>query len=60
MEFRLHGQFDIKRFKFEDLEAFSKRRQQIISPHLVLIRLFEREKIWDDTRQRKRKLQNQN
>ncbi|QLE53904.1 hypothetical protein FD724_39260 (plasmid) [Nostoc sp. C057] len=31
IEFRLHGQFDIKGFKLEDLEAFSKRRQQIIA-----------------------------
>ncbi|WP_245246301.1 MobF family relaxase [Nostoc sp. ATCC 53789] len=56
IELRLHGQFDIKGFKFEDLEAFSKRRQQIIASSGANSTWAEREKIWDDTRQRKQKL----
>lgn len=51
-----HGQFDIKGFKFEDLEAFSKRRQQIIASFSANSTWAEREKIWDNTRQRKQKL----
>ncbi|MHC5613776.1 MAG: MobF family relaxase [Nostoc sp.] len=56
VEFRLHGQFDIKGFKSEDLETFSKRRQQIIALSGANSTWAEREKIWDDTRQRKQKL----
>nr|WP_322714913.1 MobF family relaxase [Nostoc sp. ChiSLP03a]MDZ8216200.1 MobF family relaxase [Nostoc sp. ChiSLP03a] len=56
IELRLHGQFDIKGFKFEDLETFSKRRQQIIASSGANSTWAEREKIWDDTRQRKQKL----
>ncbi|MCC5654632.1 relaxase domain-containing protein [Nostoc sp. XA013] len=51
-----HGQFDIKGFKFEDLEAFSKRRQQILASSSANSTWPEREKIWDNTRQRKQKL----
>ncbi|MHC5862421.1 MobF family relaxase, partial [Nostoc sp.] len=56
IELRLHGQFDIKGFKSEDLETFSKRRQQIIALSGANSTWAEREKIWDDTRQRKQKL----
>ncbi|WP_373529668.1 MobF family relaxase, partial [Nostoc sp.] len=56
VEFRLHGQFDIKGFLEKDLETFSKRRQQIIASSGVNSTWAEREKIWDDTRQRKQKL----
>lgn len=56
IEFRLHGQFDIKGFLEKDLETFSKRRQQIIALSGVNSTWAEREKIWDDTRQRKQKL----
>ncbi|WP_392476756.1 MobF family relaxase [Nostoc sp. C110] len=51
-----HGQFDIKGFKFEDLEAFSQRRQQILASSGANSTWAEREKIWDNTRQRKQKL----
>lgn len=51
-----HGQFDIKGFKEQDLETFSKRRQQIIALAGANSTWAEREKIWDDTRQRKQKL----
>ncbi|MHC5863212.1 MobF family relaxase, partial [Nostoc sp.] len=56
VEFRLHGQFDIKGFKEQDLETFSKRRQQIIAAAGANSTWAEREKIWDNTRQRKQKL----
>ena len=56
VEFRLHGQFDIKGFLEKDLETFSKRRQQIIASLGSNSTWAEREKIWDDTRQRKQKL----
>ncbi|MBE9210538.1 relaxase domain-containing protein [Nostoc sp. LEGE 06077] len=56
IEPRKHGQFDIKGFKEEDLEAFSKRRQQILAKAGVNSTWAEREKIWDQTRQRKEKL----
>ena len=56
VEFRLHGQFDIKGFLEKDLETFSKRRQQIIASSGINSTWAEREKIWDDTRQRKQKL----
>ncbi|MCF2151946.1 relaxase domain-containing protein [Desmonostoc muscorum LEGE 12446] len=56
IESRKHGQFDIKGFKSEDLEAFSKRRQQILAEAGANSTWAEREKIWDNTRQRKQKL----
>ncbi|MBN3948494.1 MAG: relaxase domain-containing protein, partial [Nostoc sp. NMS7] len=56
IELRKHGQFDIKGFKEEDLEAFSKRRQQILAFAGANSTWAEREKIWDNTRQRKEKL----
>lgn len=56
MELRKHGQFDIKGFKSEDLEAFSQRRQQILAFAGANSTWAEREKIWDNTRQRKEKL----
>ncbi|MDZ8035148.1 MobF family relaxase [Nostoc sp. DedSLP04] len=56
VEPRQHGQFEIKGFKEQDLEAFSKRRQQIIAAAGASISWAEREKIWDTTRQRKQKI----
>jgi conjugative relaxase-like TrwC/TraI family protein len=56
VEPRKHGQFDIKGFLEKDLETFSKRRQQIIASSGPNSTWAEREKIWDDTRQRKQKL----
>ncbi|MBN3905025.1 MAG: relaxase domain-containing protein [Nostoc sp. NMS1] len=56
IELRKHGQFDIKGFKEEDLEAFSQRRQQILALAGANSTWAEREKIWDNTRQRKEKL----
>ncbi|MBD2303397.1 relaxase domain-containing protein [Nostoc sp. FACHB-87] len=56
IEHRLHGQFDIKGFKEEDKIAFSKRRQQILAASGANSTWAEREKIWDQTRQRKEKL----
>ncbi|QLE59714.1 MobF family relaxase [Nostoc sp. TCL26-01] len=56
IEPRLHGQFEIKGFKEQDLETFSKRRQQIIAKAGVNSSWAEREKIWDTTRQRKQNL----
>ncbi|WP_242065112.1 MobF family relaxase [Nostoc sp. FACHB-133] len=55
VEPRQHGQFEIKGFKEQDLEAFSKRRQQIIGTGASTT-WAEREKIWDTTRQRKQKV----
>ncbi|MHC5917544.1 MAG: MobF family relaxase, partial [Nostoc sp.] len=56
VEPRQHGQFEIKGFKEQDLEAFSKRRQQIIEAAGASSTWAEREKIWDTTRQRKQKV----
>ncbi|MHC5821847.1 MAG: MobF family relaxase, partial [Nostoc sp.] len=56
IEPRQHGQFEIKGFKEQDLEAFSKRRQQIIEAAGASTSWAEREKIWDTTRQRKQKI----
>ena len=56
VEFRLHGQFEIKGFLEKDLETFSKRRQQIIASSGANSTWAERETIWDNTRQRKQKL----
>ncbi|WP_375494253.1 MobF family relaxase, partial [uncultured Nostoc sp.] len=56
VEPRQHGQFEIKGFKEQDLEAFSKRRQQIIATAGASTSWAEREKIWDTTRQRKQKI----
>ncbi|MBC1221344.1 MobF family relaxase, partial [Nostoc sp. UCD120] len=55
VEPRQHGQFEIKGFKEQDLEAFSKRRQQIIAAGASTT-WAEREKIWDNTRQCKQKV----
>ncbi|MBW4426937.1 MAG: relaxase domain-containing protein [Nostoc desertorum CM1-VF14] len=55
VEPRQHGQFEIKGFKEQDLEAFSKRRQQIIAAGASTT-WAEREKVWDTTRQRKQKV----
>jgi len=56
VEWHAHGQFDIKGYTKEQLEDFSKRRQQILAtvgPHSSWA---EREKAWDATRKRKEKI----
>ncbi|MBD2451143.1 relaxase domain-containing protein [Nostoc sp. FACHB-152] len=53
IEPKLHGQFELKGFKEEDLQVFSKRRQQIIAKCGVNSDWHQREKVWDKTRQRK-------
>ncbi len=49
-----HGQFEIKGFSQEQLESFSKRRQQIKSQLGEESTWKEREKIWDKTRAKKK------
>ncbi|WP_193200523.1 MobF family relaxase [Nostoc sp. MG11] len=56
VEQRQHGQFDIKGFKEEDLETFSKRRQQIIAKAGANSTWAERNQVWDNTRKRKEKV----
>ena len=56
VEPRIHGQFEIKGFKEQDLEAFSKRRQQIVALAGASSSWAERNQVWDTTRQRKQKL----
>ncbi len=48
-----HGQFEIKGFSEEQLQSFSKRRQQIKSQLGEESTWLEREKIWDKTRSKK-------
>ncbi|MBC1221005.1 MobF family relaxase [Nostoc sp. UCD120] len=55
VEPRKHGQFEIKGFKEQDLEAFSKRRQQIVALAGASSSWAERNQVWDTTRQRKQK-----
>ncbi|MCC5633930.1 relaxase domain-containing protein [Nostoc sphaeroides CHAB 2801] len=56
VELRKHGQFEIKGFKEQDLETFSKRRQQIVALAGASSSWAERNQVWDTTRQRKQKL----
>ncbi|MHC5778445.1 MobF family relaxase [Nostoc sp.] len=56
VEPRKHGQFEIKGFKEQDLEAFSKRRQQIVALAGASSSWAERNQVWDTTRKRKQKL----
>ncbi|MBG1263166.1 MobF family relaxase [Nostoc commune] len=56
VEPRKHGQFEIKGFKEQDLETFSKRRQQIVALAGASSSWAERNQVWDTTRQRKQKL----
>ena len=56
VELRKHGQFEIKGFKEQDLEGFSKRRQQIVALAGASSSWAERNQVWDTTRQRKQKL----
>ena len=53
IEQREHGQFEIKGFTQEQLQSFSKRRQQIKSQLGEESTWKEREKIWDKTRSKK-------
>jgi conjugative relaxase-like TrwC/TraI family protein len=55
VELRKHGQFEIKGFNEQDLEAFSKRRQQIVALAGASSSWAERNQVWDTTRQRKQK-----
>ncbi|MBN3878455.1 MobF family relaxase [Nostoc sp. JL23] len=55
VELRKHGQFEIKGFKEQDLETFSKRRQQIVALAGASSSWAERNQVWDTTRQRKQK-----
>ncbi|WP_375471377.1 MobF family relaxase, partial [uncultured Nostoc sp.] len=56
VELRKHGQFEIKGFTEQDLEAFSKRRQQIVALAGASSSWAQRNQVWDTTRQRKQKL----
>jgi conjugative relaxase-like TrwC/TraI family protein len=56
VEQRQHGQFEIKGFKEQDLEAFSKRRQQILATAGANSTWAERNQVWDTTRRRKEKI----
>lgn len=51
-----HGQFEIKGFREEDLEEFSKRRQQILSAAGENATWAEREAAWTATRNIKQKI----
>lgn len=55
VEPRKHGQFEIKGFKEQDLEAFSKRRQQIVALAGASSSWAERNQVWDTTRKHKQK-----
>jgi len=56
VEARKHGQFEIKGFREEDLEEFSKRRQQILSAAGSNATWAEREAAWTATRNIKQKI----
>ncbi|AUT04683.1 mobilization protein (plasmid) [Nostoc sp. CENA543] len=56
VEARKHGQFEIKGFREEDLEEFSKRRQQILNAAGENATWAEREAAWTATRNIKQKI----
>ncbi|MCG6133994.1 MAG: relaxase domain-containing protein [Nostoc sp. LLA-1] len=56
VEARNHGQFEIKGFQPEDLQEFSKRRQQILEAVGENATWAEREKAWTTTRSIKQKI----
>ncbi|MBE9053436.1 relaxase domain-containing protein, partial [Nostocales cyanobacterium LEGE 11386] len=56
VEARNHGQFEIKGWKPEDLQEFSKRRQQILEAVGENATWAEREKAWTATRSIKQKI----
>ncbi|WP_414541727.1 MobF family relaxase [Nostoc sp. CCY0012] len=56
VEARNHGQFEIKGFQPEDLQEFSKRRQQILNAAGDNATWAEREKAWTTTRSIKQKI----
>ncbi|MBD2303439.1 MobF family relaxase [Nostoc sp. FACHB-190] len=56
VEPRKHGQFEIKGFREEDLEEFSKRRQQILKVVGKNSTWAEREGAWSITRAAKQKI----
>jgi conjugative relaxase-like TrwC/TraI family protein len=51
-----HGQFEIKGFRVEDLQEFSKRRQQILTEAGENATWAEREAAWTATRNKKQKI----
>lgn len=51
-----HSQFDIEGFTTHDLKEFSKRRQQILKLAGTEASLWQREKAWSITRQRKKEI----
>ena len=53
IERRDHGQFDIKGYTQQQLQDFSKRRQQILKSAGVSASWLEREKAWKKTRKNK-------
>ncbi len=56
VEPRKHGQFEIKGFKEQDLQEFSKRRQQILNAAGENATWAEREAAWTATRNLKQKI----
>ncbi len=56
VEAKGQGQFDIKGFKQEDLQEFSKRRQKILATARNPDSAFDRYAAWDMTRQRKKEI----
>ncbi|WP_414541655.1 AAA family ATPase, partial [Nostoc sp. CCY0012] len=56
VEARNHGQFEIKGFQPDDLQEFSKRRQQILEAVGENATWAEREKAWTTTRSIKQKI----
>jgi len=56
IEWRGHGQFEIKGYTEEELTEFSKRRQQILAVAGPNSSWAEREAAWDATRKRKQKV----
>ncbi|MBD2166473.1 relaxase domain-containing protein [Calothrix membranacea FACHB-236] len=56
VEPKKHGQFEIKGFREEDLQEFSKRRQQILNAAGSDATWAEREAAWTATRNKKQKI----
>ncbi|QIR41834.1 relaxase domain-containing protein (plasmid) [Tolypothrix sp. PCC 7910] len=56
VEPKKHGQFEIKGFREQDLQEFSKRRQQILTEAGENATWAEREAAWTATRNKKQKI----
>ncbi|MFN6572024.1 MobF family relaxase [Dendronalium sp. ChiSLP03b] len=56
IEHKQHSQFEIQGFTDRDLKEFSKRRQQILQITGAESSLWQREKAWSITRQRKKEV----